>query len=250
MGPPSPGDGVGVTGPARAPAERRGDSARARRRGALALIAYGLFGLAILLPAGVLAWTAVNADVAALNDARAEAAASLARADTTLLDLRRLADSTGASAASAAASADEASRMLGGLATTMRDASNALMVEVLGQRPFASVADGFSRSAADAASTSQSLAAAASGIRSTGAAIAPVGADVDALRSELATLRGSLATSNDSSPASIPAWLARLAVVGLFAWLVIPAVACVAIGAHRLRRQPSVPETLREGSPQ
>lgn len=225
-------------------------SAPNRRRGAIALIAYGLFGLAVLLPTAVVAWTAVNADFAALNDARTEAAASLTRADATLIDLRNLVDSTGASTASAAASADEASQMLGGLARTLRDTSSSLMVDVFGQRPFASVADGFTRSAADAASTSQSLAATAAAIRSTGSAIAPVGADIDSLRSELATLRGSLAASDDSSPARIPSWLARLAVIGLFAWLLIPAVACLAVGVRRLRATPSQPPASRPGPPQ
>ncbi len=164
--------------------------------GVAGMILFGLLGAALVtaLPT----FTATTDPAASLRDARklaTDSAAALRQADASL-------------ATSAGATADAAAT-LSSLATTMRQGSTALQLEVLGQRPFSKIADLFTATADRADATAQSVASTSASIASIHASIQAMIADLESLAAEL----GSLSTG----PVS---WLNPIVWLGMLAGLV------------------------------
>jgi hypothetical protein len=215
----------------------------ARRRAGTALLAYGLFGLVLLgglalatLVAGVMGRDGIERvdeaidEVVAVLDATT---ASLRQGDVTLTNV-------GVTLGTAATALDEAS----GLASSLADAAEQLAAtassfEILGQQPFGGVAE-------PSQSAAESLDRLATQIDAIAEALTTNAQDVTALGDRLGTLADSLTVSRDRLAAVDTSLggaglLALGVLLAIIAWLMVPAVAAVAVGRRWRRENPARP---------
>lgn len=206
-----------------------------RRRLGYGLLAFGLSGLALLLAAAAL----VFGSLAAVDDAatgferqRAELLAMLGPASSAIDGAATSASNAGASLTSSATAADQAAVLTTRLASSFDGLAALGSFELFGSRPFAGLAGEFSQVGADARALSTDLASTSAALQTNVADTAAVAADLRTLATQLDELESSLAASDGGSLGSATAALnaARIVLVGLLAWLAVPAVLCTWLG--------------------
>ena len=224
----------------------------ARRLGT-GLVAFGVVGL-LLTVVMAIAWLGGLVAVADLDE-RLEAdrqAIATALADTaTLMDSTASAlESTSGSLGSVGAALDDTAGLLDTLATTTADLADSLNVTILGQQPFAGLADSF----AEIADELETFATHADTLATD---IDGLGPDVDAVTADLRTVEASIAAlaprveafSGVEKMVGLVRAYALLSAL-LSAWLGVLAAGCVWAG-RQLRRAagPSAEGAPSETSP-
>jgi len=233
--------------------ERPIPPSRVRDRIAMALLAYGLVGVALLLltlfltlvSLGTVEQLARSVDSGGPEGVAARLApieSTLAEAEIAIVGFDATLDGT-------AAAMESGRALTSGLAEALRRLASSLDVVVLGTRPFAGLGAEFSEVAANAdalatdlGQTSVSLAANREALGRLAGELADLRAGVAALRAELGATEGGLGdgpASGQSSALVVPAaeafTLSRIVLVALLAWLAVPPVAAVSIALRRLR---------------
>ena len=206
-----------------------------RRRLGYGLLAFGLSGLVLLLAAAAL----VFGSLAAVDDAatgferqRAELVAMLGPASSAMDSAAMSASNAGGSLTSSAAAADQAAVLTTRLASSFEGLAALSSFEVFGSRPFAGLAGEFTQVGGDARALSTDLTSTAAALRTNVADTAAVAADLRSLALQLDELEASLGAFDGAGLGSATAALnaARIVLVGLLAWLAVPAVLCTWLG--------------------
>jgi hypothetical protein len=205
------------------------------RRIAWALVAYGVAGL-ILTAASMAAVLGALPSIDAIDRERAAIVRSLDIAASGIADAEKGMSGAGGSLGSAAVSARSAAMLTDDLATTMASLRDASGVSVLGNQPFAPLADDFDRVASRARALGASMTTLAGSLDQDTLDFTTVAADAAALRVQIAGLRDAL-TQNGTD--GLDAGLRRLfiIVILLLAWLGLPAIASLVGGSLWLREQ-------------
>jgi hypothetical protein len=225
---------------ARAAAELRllGPVAASRRIGA-GLIAFGVVGLALI----ALVVALVLGPLGSLGDA----AGGFDRQRAQLLELLEPAtqtlDHAGTSAANAGVSLGQAAvaaRDAAGLTLQLADAADKLAqlgsVDVLGTRPFSDAAGSFAELATRSRTLSTNLMTTADSVTSNVSDTAGAASDLHTLARQLDGLRSSLGPTGGTSLSASTAFdLMRIVLVGLLAWLAVPAIVAIALGVRLVR---------------
>ena len=206
-----------------------------RRRLGYGLLAFGLSGLVLLLAAAAL----VFGSLAAVDDAatgferqRAELLAMLGPASSAMDGAATSAANAGASLTSSAAAADRAAVLTTRLASSFEGLAALGSFELFGSRPFAGLAGEFTAVGADARALSTDLASTSAALRTNVADTEAVAADLRTLATQLDALETSLGGPEEGGLGSATAALnaARIVLVGLLAWLAVPAVLATWLG--------------------
>jgi hypothetical protein len=214
---------------------------RRRRRLAYGLLGFGLTGLVLLLAATAL----VLGSLGAVDDAasgferqRAELLAMLGPAADALDSAATSATNAGASLGSSADAAEQAATFTSRLAGSFDNLSALSSFEILGSRPFAGLGDEFSRVGTDARALSADLLSTAEALRTNVADTGAVAADLRSLATRLDALETSLGASEGAGLGSATVALnaARIVLLGLLAWLAVPAVLSTWLGWRLARR--------------
>lgn len=218
------------------------------RRAGRALVAFGAAGIGLLLAAAALlvgSLAAVDDAVTGFEHQRTELVALLEPASTALADAAGAASRAGSSLTEASAAADRAA----GLTTSLADSFDGLAslgaFEVLGARPFAGLSESFRSVGADARVLTTSLRTTAASMRTNAGDSAAVATDLRLLATQLEALTASIGGATDSTgagathdaaaSAAASIGLARLVLLGLLAWLAVPAIASAWLGWRMLR---------------
>jgi hypothetical protein len=198
------------------------------------LVAQGVAGLALLLPAAALIGSLLVGQVgrAGLTGSLDQ---TLRRGEISVADAARATRAADEALASTGASAKEASAMLSELSAAMREGSASLRISVFGQQPFVPLADSFARTAERADLAARSIGATEPQVEATRRSMAALSADLDSLAVALAQLRA-------SGPSEAPAIALGVLLVGVIAWLAIAAAICLALGWRLLRTSSELPE--------
>lgn len=206
-----------------------------RRRLGYGLLAFGAAGLALLVAAAAL----VVGSLAAVDDAasgferqRAELLEMLGPAADALDSAASSATNAGVSLTSSAGAADQAAALTTQLAASFEGLAALSTFEILGARPFAGLGDEFGGVATTARTLSTDLDATAGALRTNVADTSAVAEDLRALATQLRELEASLGTSQGAGleSATVALNAARIVLVGLLAWLAVPAVLCTWLG--------------------
>lgn len=228
--------------------------APARRRLGAGLLAFGLTGFVLLGAAATLVLGTLNAvdQVATgFERQRTELVAMLRPASAALSKAAASASNAGTSLATSAGAADRA----GLLATNLADSFDGLTAlgsfEIFGARPFAGLSSEFAAVGADSRVLATDLRTVAESMRTNATDAASVAASLGTLAAQLETLTVSLEGQTTAAPGASPGpgagagspvstigaqlGLARLIVMGLLAWLAVPAVASTWLGWRLLR---------------
>jgi hypothetical protein len=222
---------------------------RDRRRVAAGLLAFGAAGIALLVAALVL----VLGSLAAVDDAasgferqRAEAVALLGPASAAFDDAATSATNASGSLTQAASAADRAAQLTGRLAASFEGLSGLGAFEILGARPFAGLDQQFQGVASDSRALSADLTATATSLRANVVDAGAVAADLHALSEQLGRLETSLTGSTTGGSAdagaTLPIAAARIVLLGLLAWLAVPALACLWLGWRLAKPQRADPQ--------
>jgi hypothetical protein len=202
-----------------------------QRRGwfAWGLIVYGVLGIALVASGATIGLglagrieelsNAAEGTLSAAAESTRAAADSFASIDTSL-------EEADASARQAADLSREASATLGALA-------DAMSVSILGAQPLLTLADDFSTSADQAAALAGTLDGVAESLGDTRTDVGVIGGELEGLSTQIGELRA--ATSSGETPQL------RLFVVLLLAWITVPALGALLLGASLLRRPAAVP---------
>ena len=225
----------GAAGPAVIARRRR------RRRIAYGLLGFGLSGLVLLLGAGVL----VLGSLGAVDDAasgferqRAELLAMLEPAANAIDNAATSVTNAGASLTSSADAAEQAATFTTRLAGSFEGLAGLSSLEIFGTRPFAGLGEEFQRVGTDARTLSQDLLVTAGSLRTNVTDTAAVAADLRTLATRLDALETSLGGTDGGGLGDATAALnaARIVLLGLLAWLAVPAVLCTWLGWRLSRR--------------
>jgi hypothetical protein len=212
---------------------------RRRRRLGLVLAAFGLAGLVLIAAAATLVLGSLGAI--------AGVAASLDRQRADLVDLidpaaaalNRSADSAAnasASLTSSAAAAEDAATLTSQLADSMAAMSQAASFQVFGAQPFGAAAASLAQVAGSSRTLSGDLHATATSIASNVADSAGVAADLRDLARQLTAIGVSAKAAGSASTLSASALdFGRLVLLGLLAWLAIPALIALWLGIQLSR---------------
>jgi hypothetical protein len=228
-----------------------------RRRLGLGLLAFGASGLVLIGAAALL----VLASLSAVDDAatgferqRTEILAMLGPASDSLAHAATSAANAGASLSETRDAATSAAGLTTRLAESFESLAALGSFDLLGTRPFAQISSQFASVAVEARTLSGDLQAAAISMDTNIGDSAAVAEDLQALADQLEVLEASLgggpAAVPGSSPspsgaagvpatsASLPIAAARFVLMGLLAWLAIPAVASIVLGWRWSRPRP------------
>jgi hypothetical protein len=214
---------------------------RRRRRIAYGLLGFGLSGLVLLLAATALvlgSLRAVDDAASGFERQRAELVAMIGPAAEALDSAAASVTNAGASLNSSADAAEQAATFTTRLAGSFEGLAALGSFEVFGARPFAGLADEFARVGTDARALSGDLLTTAGALRTNVADTTSVAADLRTLSTRLEALEASLGASSGAGLGSAAAALnvARVVLLGLLAWLAVPAVLATWLGWRMTRR--------------
>lgn len=215
--------------------------ARRRRRLGFGLIAFGATGLAL----SALAAALVLASLGGIGDA----ATGFERQRTELLSMVEPAASALSSAADSASdagasltAASDASRRAAALSDRLASSFESLAglgsLDILGTRPFAGVAAGFGDVATESRALSVDLTTTADALATNVTDSQSVATDLRTLADRLRQL-GTTIRPSSGSGAGVSIAAAEIVVLGLLAWLAVPAIASLWIGARLARNRPA-----------
>jgi hypothetical protein len=213
-----------------------------RRRAGWGLIAFGLVGLVLVGAAGALvlgSLTAVDAAVTGFERQRTEIVAMLGPASDALTGASESASHASASLAETSGAARNAADLTTRLAESFEDMASLGSFTILGARPFAEVAGQFAAVGVEARELSGDLNATADAMTTNIADSQAVAADLLALAEQLDRLKASLGTTGTpgGTDASLPLGIARLVLLGMLAWLAVPALASIWLGGGLIGRE-------------
>jgi len=226
---------------------------RRRRRLGVGLLAFGISGLVLVFLAAVLvlgSLAAVDTAASGFERQRAELVAMLNPAASALSDAATSAANAGASLTTASEASRRAADLTGRLATSFEGMAGLGSFDVFGARPFAGVASRFSDVATQSRTLSTDLTATADALGQNVADTTAVAVDLRDLADRLRQLEASTVASGSGAPgtadggSSLPIGAARLVLLGLLAWLAIPAIVSTWLG-WRLARRPSTTVTRK-----
>lgn len=219
--------------------------ARRRRRLGAALLAFGAVGLALVVAAGAL----VLGSLSAVNDAatgferqRLEIVAMLGPASSALSNAATSVSNAGASLTETSAAASQAARLTTRLAESFEGLAALGSFEILGTRPFGQLSGQFAAVGTEARALSADLTTTAESMSQNIADSLAVAADLRSLADQLHRLEASLTSSSGgigAAGASLPVDLARIVLLGLLAWLAVPALVSLWLGLRLIRRWPA-----------
>lgn len=207
-----------------------------RRRLGVGLLAFGGTGIALVAAAVVLvlgSLSAVDDAAAGFDRQRAEAVALLGPARDALDHAATSASNAAGSLIQASTAADQAARLTTRLASSFEGLASLGTFELFGARPFESMSAQFAAVAADSRALSVDLTATAGSLRANVADSEAVATDLRALALQLDRLETSLGgppTGSTASTAGLPIATARIVLLGLLAWMAVPALACLWLG--------------------
>jgi hypothetical protein len=216
-----------------------------RRRLGSALIGFGAAGLALLLTLAVLLGLSLDGLGRAATDLaqqRTQAIALLEPAAAALKEAAASAEHAGGSLNAAGGAARQAADLMNQLAGAFDGLAQLGSFDILGARPFGGLTGQFTGVAAQARDLSASLTTTAVSLDANVLDSTTVGADLRTLSDQLEKLRTSV-SGTGAAPASDPASagtlirVAMIVVLGLLAWLAVPAIVAIEIG-RRWRRAP------------
>ena len=169
---------------------------------------------------------------------RAEVVAVLGPASSALTDAATSATNAGTSLTETSEAAARAASLSSSLAESFDGLAALGTFDVLGLRPFGALSGQFAGVGAQARTLSTDLTEAAAALNTNRADSLAVAADLRSLADQLARLESSLqpAAAQRAPNATVPLLLIRLVVLGLLAWLAVPAVASTWIGWRLVRR--------------
>ncbi len=208
---------------------------RDRRRLGVVLTAYGTAGvLVVLLGGGVVlgSLAGVNGLTDTLETERSAIIDTMNAATDTLDGAATSTRGFATSLEGTRRTAADGAGLTRDFATTLDQASATMDVSILGTQPFASVAAGFRHTAEQSRALADELDAAAITLDRNVE-------DVRVLSDRIATLRGSMADLRDSlraaGPFENPMGPSAVVLLALLGWLLLPAVASLAMGVRLLR---------------
>ena len=225
-----------------------------RRRLGFGLLAFGISGLLLVVLAAVLvlgSLAAVDTAASGFERQRAELVAMIDPAATAMSNAATSASNAGSSLTKASDASRRAAELTTRLATSFEGMAALGSFDVFGTRPFAGVASQFADVAAQSRNLSTDLTTTADALSTNVADSTAVAAGLRDLADRLHQLGASTGASgsgvNVSADAgsSLPIGAARLVLLGLLAWLAIPALVSTWLG-WRLARRPSR-RVAREG---
>jgi hypothetical protein len=233
-----------VTSPGDAPVARTdwlGWSRSRQRWAGWGLIAFGLTGLVLAGAAAALvlgSLTAVDAAVTGFENQRKELVAMLGPASDALSGAAESASNASASLSETSGAARNAAELTTRLAVSFESLASLGSFTLLGARPFAEMAGQFAAVAVEARELSGDLNATADSMTTNIADSQAVAADMLALSEQLDRLEASLAETGTpgGADASLPLNIARLVLLGMLAWLAVPALASIWLGGRLIRR--------------
>jgi hypothetical protein len=208
-----------------------------------ALVVYGALGvLASLLvaTAGMAFADATRASVAELDAERASAVSTIAASELVIGQVADGVASAQEGLASASTLVTRAGGLTASLAATSRNLAAALDVEILGQKPFASVVQSVLGVATTADQVATDLGSTAASLGNVANQVPGIAAGLRSLSGQLADARvrlGELGTDDRLTSAS---GSLGVAVGILLAWLFLQAAACVAFGLALVLWKPAV----------
>ena len=212
-----------------------------RRRAGWGLLAFGIAGLVLMGAAGALvlgSLTAVDAAVTGFENQRKELVAMLGPASDALSGAAASASNASASLTETSQAARNAAELTTRLAASFESLASLGSFTILGTRPFAQVADQFGAVGVEARELSGDLNTTADSMTTNIADSQAVAADLLALSEQLDRLKASLASTGTpgGTDTSLPLNIARIVVLGMLAWLAVPALASIWLGGMLIRR--------------
>ena len=211
------------------------------RRAGWGLIAFGIAGLVLMSAAGALvlgSLTAVDAAVTGFENQRKELVAMLGPASDALSGAAASASNASNSLTETSQAARNAAELTTRLAVSFESLASLGSFTILGTRPFAQVADQFAAVGVEARELSGDLNTTADSMTTNIADSQAVAADLLSLSEQLDRLEASLADTGTpgGADASLPLNVARLVLLGMLAWLAVPALASIWLGGKLIRR--------------
>lgn len=218
---------------------------RGRQRGlASALLSFGAAGLLLVVCGAALVLGSIGAlgDTAATLEAqRRSLIAMLGPAADAMDHAATSAKDAGTSLTSSAGAARDAADLMDQLATAMARMSDAARVEILGTQPFGSAAEQFRAVADRSTALSKDMRRTSDTLDTNVTGATTASADLAQLAVQLRSLRDGLGPPGSDDPV-VPARTAvdatRIVLLGLLAWLAIPAIAAMWLGWRWLRATP------------
>lgn len=212
-----------------------------RRRAGWGLLAFGLVGLVLVAAAGALvlgSLGAVDAAVTGFERQRDEIVTMVGPASDALAAAAASASNASASLTETAGAARNASELTGRMAESFEGLASLGSFTILGARPFAQVADQFAAVGVEARELSVDLNRTADAMTTNVADSQAVAAELLALAEQLDRLEASLSSTGapGGTGAGVPLGLARLVLLGLLAWLAVPALASIWAGGRLVGR--------------
>lgn len=216
---------------------------RRRRAIGVGLTAYGLIGLVagvLVVLATVAVGMRMEPAAASLDRQRDAVVATLESGAASLAKTAALIDDSAGAVQSSSEIASQAANVTRTVADTLtRLAGTFGSFEVLGNAPFGPLASDATQAAAQLREIALDLDALGIRLGGIGRDLPPLADDVAATSTELATLASELAAFEvPESAAAAFGWL-LVGIVAMVAWLLVPAVAALAVGIALLRRPPA-----------
>ena len=219
--------------------------ARRRRRLGTGLIAFGGTGIVLVIAAALL----VLGSLGAVGDAatgfdrqRTEILSMLEPAAAALSDAGNSASHAGASLSEASDASRRAADLTERLATSFQGMAGLGALEIFGTRPFAAVASQFTDVAGQSVALSADLTSTADALATNVADSQSVAGDLqdlaDRLRQLETTLQASGGSGGSSGSVGLPVAAAEVVLLGLLAWLLVPAVVSIWLGARLVQNRP------------
>jgi hypothetical protein len=211
-----------------------------RRRLSEGLVAFGAVGLILLTGAAALLLSSLQAVADAATGLEAQRVQAIQMLDPTAASLRRAATSArnaSSSLADSAQAARSAAALTDQLATAFDGLASLRDLVVLGVHPFAGMGGSFGDAASQSRSLSAQLITTADSMDQDVVDSGAVADDLDRLADQLSELRAGLGPARDGAatpPSGVSPGVAvnaaRIILLGLLAWLAVPAVASLVLG--------------------
>jgi len=179
----------------------------------------------------------VDAAVTGFENQRKELVAMLGPASDALSGAAASASNASNSLTETSQAARNAAELTTRLAVSFESLASLGSFTILGTRPFAQVADQFAAVGVEARELSGDLNTTADSMTTNIADSQAVAADLLSLSEQLDRLEASLADTGTpgGADASLPLNVARLVLLGMLAWLAVPALASIWLGGKLLR---------------
>ncbi len=207
--------------------------ARALRRLAAGLIAYGVAGLLVLGVGSVIAagsFGTIAPLSSSLESERLQLVQTLRATSRAMDDAAVSVGDLNQSLDQARASSQQAATIARTVSVTMRGLADAMGVDILGSRPLLALGDGFRQSADELNALGTSLDNVTQSLARNRADLETGSAGLAALRREVDTLADSVQGMAPFADTSTSATTLRIAFAALVLWLAVPAVASLIAG--------------------